>query len=329
MMRRTAELRLLIARRTLRAEACRGGTAWNAEATYASAAELVDVIARLAGECGVRCTRMRVALKHPPVQLRTLVDLPPVRAPELAALVAHHVSRFFRKNGERLVTDAVWVGTNGTRVARAAAVEESLVQAIAAGARAAGLTLDTIAVADSDVPLALLPAPERALRARAERRRMRLLGVTAAGTWALVGALFVARVAWERRVVDRELTRLAAPLAAVLAARREVHDVEAALGAIARVDRERSRAISLLAAVTAAFPDSSVLTSLTWGKDGRTMLSGAARQAAEVASRLDRVPGIAPRFDGPVVRERVAGREWERFTIVLPGDGGRGKRDGL
>jgi Tfp pilus assembly protein PilN len=215
-------------------------------------------------------------------------------------------------------------------VARAAAVEESLVESIAAGARAAGLALDTITVADSGVPLALLPGPERAIRARAERRRVRLLGAAAAGTWALVAALFLLRLAWERRAVERELTRLAAPLAAVLAARREVRDVEAALAAIARADRERSHAVALLAAVTAALPDSSVLTSLTWRKDGSTILSGAARQAAEVASRLDRVPGLAaPRFDGPVVRERIAGREWERFTIVFGGGGGRGRRDGL
>jgi Tfp pilus assembly protein PilN len=253
-----------------------------------------------------------------------------VRATELTALVAHHVSRFFRKNGTPLVTDALWVRANGTRVARAAAVEETLVENIAAGARAAGLALDTITVADAGAFFILLPGAERATRAQGARRRVRILAVMAAGAWALVGALFIGRLTWERRVIERELIRLEAPLAAVLAARREVRAVEAALEAIARADRDRARALGLLTAITAALPDSSILTSFAWRDDGYTILSGAARQAAAVASRLDRVPELAaPHFDGAVVREKVAGREWERFTITIPGDGGRVRRDGL
>ncbi len=59
------------------------------------------------------------------------------------------------------------------------------------------------------------------------------------------------------------------------------------------------------------------------------MLSGAARQGAQVLARLERVAGVGtPAFEGPVVREVVAGREWERFTIVFKRDEERGRRDG-
>ena len=319
---RRSSLLLRVGVATLHAEVRRRGVvAWGADAGYSGPAELPGLIGRLAGDCAVPCRRLRVALEHPPVQLRTLTDLPPVRPSELSALVAHHAGRFFRKNGGPLVTDAMWLTQDGARVARAAAVEEAMVEAIAAGARAAGLTLDTVAVADSELPLALLPGAERASRARAERRRVRVLGAVSAGVWVLVGALFVSRLVWERRAVERELLRLQAPLAAVLAARRELHDVEAALSAVARADNARSRGLAVLASVTAALPDSAVLTSVSWKEDGSLVLSGAARQAAQVLARLERVTrvGAPPAFEGPVVREAVAGREWERFTIAFKG----------
>ena len=56
---------------------------------------------------------MTVALEPPLVQVRTLADLPPVRPADLATLVAAQASRYFRKNGGALVTDAVWVRRDG------------------------------------------------------------------------------------------------------------------------------------------------------------------------------------------------------------------------
>jgi len=318
-------LELRVARRTVHAAATRGGTTmWAAEAAYESPGELSELIARLAGECGIHCRSAHVAVGHPPVQLRTLTDIPPVDDRQLAALVAHQSTRFFRRNGAPLVTDAVWVTEPGGRVARAAALEEPLVEAIAAGARAAGLRLHTITVADVALPLALLPEAERAARLRAAHRRVRALSVAAAGIWLVVSVLWVARLLWERRLVDREWARLQAPLAAVLAARREVHDVEAALAGIRRVGEGRARALAFLAGVTTALPDSAVLTSLTWQADGSPALSGAARRATAVLARLEHVPApVAPTFEGPVVREVQRAREWERFTIVWPTDAHR------
>jgi len=85
----------------------------------------------------------------------------------------------------------------------------------------------------------------------------------------------------------------------------------------------------LLAAVTRALPDSSVLTSLAWSVDGSGVIVGAARRAADVMARLDRL-GTLPgaRLGGPVVREQIAGKEWDRFTILFGRDDGRRGRDG-
>src|SRR5881296_3297707 len=101
---RAPELRLRVTRTTLRAEAVhRGAVTWTAEASYADAAELSDAIARLAAEAPERCRRLGVTLERPPVQVRTLADLPPVKQRELRALVAHQAGRFFRRNGHPLV----------------------------------------------------------------------------------------------------------------------------------------------------------------------------------------------------------------------------------
>ncbi len=96
---RSPVLRLRIGRSTLRAEAIeRGSVTWAGEASYANLAELADAIARLAAEPPRACRRLVVALDRPPVQLRTLTELPPVKPLHLAALVAQQARRFFRKN---------------------------------------------------------------------------------------------------------------------------------------------------------------------------------------------------------------------------------------
>jgi hypothetical protein len=320
---------LRIGRSTLRAEAIeRGSVTWAGEASYGNAVELADAIARLAAEPLRACSRLAVVLDYPPAQRRTLTDLPPVKPRHLAALVSQQSGRFFRKNGQPLVTDAVWVGKEPTRQVHAAAVEEPLVEAIAAGARAAGLWLETIAPAGEAATLTLLPKSERESRERAARGRTRRLTVATCALWLAAGALFFGRLAWERRNVERELATLAQPLAAVLAARRELRDAETTLNAVAAAERDRGLSLGLLAAVTGALPDSSVLTSFAWNADGSGVLVGGSRHATDVVARLDRLGTLAGvRLGGPVVREPIAGRDWERFTILFGREQGAG-RDG-
>ena len=224
------------------------------------------------------------------------------------------------------VSNLLWTPAPG--VARAAAVEEPLVEAIAAGARAAGVWLETIAPVDQHT-LTLLPQSERESRERAARRRTRRLALATCSIWLTAGALFCGRLLWERRAVEQELAALRQPLGAVLEARRELRDAETTLNAIAAAERERGRSLKALAAVTGVLPDSSVVTSLAWNLDGTGVLVGAARRATDVLARLDRLPVLSgARLDGPAVRETIAGRDWERFTILFRRDGGRETGDG-
>ncbi len=311
--RRLGVLRLQVARSRLRADLVRGGVVvWTGEAGYGDIGELADAIARIAAEGPGGCRRSVVLLERPPAQLRTLRDVPPVKPRELRMLVAHQAGKFFRCNGEPLVTDAVPV-THGTeRVVRAAAVPEPLVEAIAAGARMAGLALETVGLADDPSPFALL--------------RVRWLGILTATAWLAVALAFTARLAWERWAVERELAALHEPLAAVLAARRELHEAESTLNVVAAMEHLRGRSVGLLAAVTRALPDSAVLTSFAWSDANRGVITGAARRAGDVVAVLERANAVpAPRFEGPVVRETLAGRTWERFTISF---GREGKQQG-
>jgi hypothetical protein len=118
--------------------------------------------------------------------------------------------------------------------------------------------------------------------------------------------------------VERELAALARPLAAALAARRELRAAEAAVRAVAGAERSRGRSLEVLAEIAAALPDSSVVTALVWNDAGAGTLGGAAKRAADVVAALDRADVVpAPRLEGPVIREPMAAREWERFTIAF------------
>ncbi len=299
-----------------------GATDWAAECPWGSETDLVDGIARLAAEPPQPCRRVTVAMERPLVQLRTMRDLPPVRAAVLPRLVAAQDRRYFRRNGRPLVTDAVWIADNGSRVARAAAVDQALVEAIAAGARAAGLEITRLTVAEGPRALSLLPPAERHVRDRVARRRLRRLTAVTAGVWVAAAGLLAGRLTTERRRIDAELAAAHEPLTAVRAARRELADAQTAIHALRAAERERGRALATLGAIARALPDSVVLTSLTWTTQERGVLSGVGRRAREAVVALQRAGAVPdPRLDAGVVREVVAGREWERFTIVY----GKGK----
>jgi hypothetical protein len=320
---RAPVLHLLVGQATVRAEAIRAGVAiWAGEATYESASDLTEVVSRLAAAPAERCRRLRVTLERPPAQTRTLTDLPAVRDRELPALVANQAGRFFRRNGAPLVSDATWVTIGQGRVTHAAAVAEPLVLAIVAGAAQAGLFVESIAPAGMAAQLQLLPSTERAVRMRASRRTLLRLAVAAAGIWIVAAAVLGMRLILERRNVERELAAADAPLAALRDVKREMRGAEAMVISLGEARRSRGQALAALARVNAALPDSAVLTSYTWRADGSGVIAGAARRAADVLAAIERNRTVTnPRIDGAIVRETLAGREWERFTVTFgPGN---------
>lgn len=317
-------IRLRISRSLIRAEVAGHGQPWIAEAAFETPGELSDAIARLAAEAprnGKR-VRMLVALDSPIVQLRSLADLPPVRRGDLAALIAAQANRYFRRNGSPLVTDAAWEPSgNGVRVARAAAAEEPWLEAIAAGARAAGIALEAIAPAGAP-DLSLLPGGLREERRRVQRGAIRRWVAGVAGLWVALGTLYAMRLVVGLRGTRRELARLAQPAAAVIGARRELSEASALIETVTRASATRGTIAERLQRISSALPDSSFLTSLTLDTGGSGVLTGLAQRAADVVARLETRGAVAhPRLDGPVLRETAAGRDWERFTIIFGEEG--------
>jgi hypothetical protein len=320
---RAPVLQLRVGESTVHAEATRAGVAiWAGEATYGSPDDLAEVVARLAAAPAERCRKLYVTLDRPPAQTRTLTDLPPVRDRELASLVANQAGRFFRRNGASLITDAAWVGNGkgSRRVTHAAAVEEPLVLAIVAGAAQAGLIVERITPAGTSAQLQLFPVAERAGRERARRRTILRLGVAAVAVWLFAGGAFGARLIIERRAMEAELATANAPLAALREVRLEMRTAEAMVRELADARRTRGEALAALARVNAALPDSSVLTSYTWRSagGGSGIIAGAGRRGAEVLAAVERRRAVPnPRLEGAIVREVLAGRDWERFTILF------------
>jgi Tfp pilus assembly protein PilN len=318
-IRRAPTLHLVIDDTRVRAEAIAASvTVWAAEAEYATREDLTEVIARLAAVPPERCRGLSVTLERPPAQTRTLTDLPPVRARELAALVANQAGRFFRRNGAPLVTDATWVTNGHGRVIHAAAVEEPLVLAVLAGAAQAGLMVEAINAVGVSSELQLLPSTERAARMRARRRALARLALVAWGIWILAAASFALRLTVATRHVNREIAAADAPLNALRDVKREMRAAEAMVVELANARRSRGQALAALARLNAAVPDSAVVTSYTWRADATGVLAGSARRAADVLAAIERAQAVQnPRLGGAVVREASAGREWDRFTIIF------------
>lgn len=318
---RAPALHLRVGESLVHAEATRAGVAiWVGEATYGSHDDLAEVVARLAAAPAERCRKLYVTLERPPAQTRTLTDLPPVRDRELTALVANQSGRFFRRNGAPLITDAAWVtnGNGSPRVTHAAAVEEPLVVAIVAGAAQAGLIVESITPLGMSAQLQLFPAAERAGRERGRRRTIIRMGIAVVAVWLFAGAAFGARLIIERRAMEAELAAANAPLDALREVRLEMRTAEAMVRELADARRARGEALAALARVNAALPDSSVLTSYTWRSRGSGIIAGAGLHASDVLAAVERRRAVPnARLEGAIVREVLAGREWERFTILF------------
>jgi hypothetical protein len=314
-----SRFRVRVGRGTIRAEVMRGGAVtWAGESAYASEEELTDALATLAALPGLGpCIRVaEVQLEAPLVQVRRLTDLPPVRGSALPALVANQATRFFRRNGKPLVTNAAWErrGRRAPRIAIAAAVEEPWLDAIVTGLRAAGLGVR--AIRPAGCRLLLLPKDERLARARRARLRIARLAVLASLLWLAVAGLSLNRLVHDAAALDRELARFEPARASVLAARRRYDEAVAMIRAVERADRARGAVAARTAAILLALPDSAFLTSLHVAGGAAGELSGSARRPSDVIAALERNGAVAaPRLAAPATRDVIGAREYERFTL--------------
>ena len=302
----------------LEARLQRGGQVlWNGRIEYHDRKDLLDAIAALVAEPALvkPGKRLLVELERPVVQLRTLQDIPPVRASQLRALVEQQDHRFFRKNGSPLVVDAVRMGNQ--RSVRAAAAEEPMIDAIAEGARAGGFYLEDIRPVEWPNPLlSLLPNIERDRRRRLARLSLRRLGAVVLLLWSGAVVIGIGSHLRQARAVDRELARLSQPVAALQEARRQERLIQETIAALDLEQARRSRITGMLGAIAGALPDSAFITSLTIDSAGTGQIAGYARRGSEVLARLDAAQAVvAPALDNQGSRQSVAGREWEVFSI--------------
>ncbi|MBK6781280.1 MAG: hypothetical protein IPG75_17370 [Gemmatimonadetes bacterium] len=182
---------------------------------------------------------------------------PGALAGALALLVARGASRYFRQNGHPLVTAARWTveGTPPLRGVRAVATDEALAAAVLRGAERAGCWLDDLVPgAAPDGGFSLLPLAERARRRRAGWARagwLAAVGAASASSRSLSAGRLVARA----RVVEADLARLAAPRAALLAARRSLDSAAALVAALEHSSARRGVVLDRLIAVARGLPD--------------------------------------------------------------------------
>lgn len=181
----TPRLGVSIARSALRAVvADQGAIRWAAEAPYAGAAELSDVLARLTAESGIVVRAARIVLERDVVQVRTVTPAPPLRAAALRQYVALEAPRLFRENGDRLVTDGARVVLDAhTTALWAAAVPVSLVEAALAGCAQAGLDPESLGLASEVLPEALATRPGAGEVAIPNGVATEVLSLCAAGVW--------------------------------------------------------------------------------------------------------------------------------------------------
>jgi len=300
----------------------RGRLVWSADLSYGAEESLADALASL-GEPVIRQglpLRIVVLVEPPLVQRRSLADLPPVRQVELTQLVARAAPRFFRQNGHLLVSAAAWAeeGSPRQRVARAAAIDTEVAEAIVAGANRAGLRLEDILVAGETLSLSLLPPTERNRRRRLEWRGVLALAAVVAGLWLMVLVAAGARLRVEARQVNAELARLQEPRRALLAARQAMDSASDMLVALDRAQLDRNRMSTWLTILVKALPDSTFLTGLILDSAGRGIATGRTVRVGQLVEALEAAPNLgAVRLEGATVRDTVAGIQWERFSLRL------------
>jgi len=315
----------------------RGRTVWAAEAAYDGPDDLERALAALAAARPRRARVTAVGLGPEVARLKTITGLPRVRRALLADHVRLNSRRYFLQNGVPLVTDACSIGNRGAPSALLAAAPLRVVDAIANGLRAAGISCQAIfplaalgaparssdgfaaarmAALARTSPLTLLPDVIRAERVAAAGRSVRRWAWIALASCGLAATTWLLTQVGRERAATQELVRLKPGLEAALTVQTDLDGATDALALLARVADDRSHRARFLASLARALPDSAFLVSLRLEPDGRGSIAGYAPNAAQVLARLERA-GLLARavLDGPVTREVIAGRERERFAI--------------
>jgi len=170
--------------------------------------------------------------------------------------------------------------------------------------------------------LLFLPRETHEARRLRARRHLRWLAATAVGLWLAALGVYGVRLGTTARAAERELRALGPAVNSALALRRDLDAAAGVLATIGAAAEGRSRHLALLADLTRALPDSSVLVALRIAPDSTVRLAGYAASGAQVLARLEQVARVrGARFEGPLVREALGAgtgqsRTWDRFAVV-------------
>jgi len=173
------------------------------------------------------------------------------------------------------------------------------------------------AVAGHREPLGLKSGEENpaASFAAVPRWRMAAAGLAVMVSGAAVLAapgLAASRVAAQAR---SELAPLASPRRAALVVQKQIAGKTAVLTSLSEFSARRQQSLALLADVTRLLPPDAVMVAFRIDSAGGTIVALAPRATA-IVSRLERSTLLAaPELVGPVTREVVASREYERVTV--------------
>ncbi len=252
------------------------------------------------------------------VQHRSLRGLPPIGAGALDDLVSLQRTRFFRSSEHDLTTAASWQARrrNEASIASAVAIDREWLDALANGARRAGLRLGR--VTPSGVPrLSLLPDATRRERDAARRRITRFLVIAGIMLWLGAASVYLLRLRLMERQLASTIARLQAPASAVLEARRALDRAAAMLDTMRRAGLRRRAAEARIATIVGALPDSALLLSLQADSSGVVKVSGLGRPAAAVLAGWATHAELSPvRLEG-VPEPDPGDARWERFAATL------------
>lgn len=200
----------------------------------------------------------------------------------------------------------------------AAAGQESWIEAALQGARAAGLRVEALRPADlpEGACLTLMPLAEQRQQQAQVILSLWRLALMASLTWVAAAGVFVGRVERERGRTDREITRLEPSARALQAARSALEEAARTVAVIESAAQDQDKVWSSIAVLATALPDSAFITDLRLDLAGRGGISVVALRSGIVLGAIDRAAsGLSPRLEGAVLRETIAGRDWERFAI--------------
>jgi hypothetical protein len=260
----------------------------------------------------------------PPVQRRTLKNLPPGRIADLRAMVNHQASRFFRIGSSGVVVDLAKLPDSDAYLA--VAIDRDLAHGILDAAGGAGLRVRglTTTPAPAAVRLSLLPAEELVRRRRGALRRTLWLGMATTVYAGILLAFCVGSTTARAKQAASAFTKMQTPVRQLRLVRVRLDSTLGMIRALERTTQRGSRLLADLKLVSDALPDSSVATSLTVDGDGDLELEGFALEPLEVVARLQRIPAFRlAHLDKDPVRDSSVGRSWSRFEISVKGDSGR------